>query len=69
MGEVTFNHQVQFCERAYSNKESQHKISDHLMCSPSNYHKKALMGLSYHMKIQDSLMAGPNEDVSLQKAA
>ena len=69
MGEAPFNHQVQFSHRAYDNKEIQHKISDHLMCSPRNHHQKALMGLSYHPKIQGSLMADINKCVSLQKAA
>ena len=68
MGEAAFNHQVKFCQQAYSNKESQHNISDHLICSPRNHHQKALMGLSYHLNIKGYFMADLNEGVSLQKA-
>ena len=38
------------------------------MCSPRNHHHKALMGLSYHLNIQGSLMYDLNEGVSLEKA-
>ena len=38
------------------------------MCSPCNHHQKALMVLSYHLKIQGSLIAGLNEGFFLQKA-
>ena len=31
VGEAAFNHQVQSRQRAYANKQSQHKISNHLM--------------------------------------
>ena len=69
VGEAAFNHQGQFCQRAYANKEIQHKISVHLMCSPRNHRHKSLMGKSYHLNIQCSLMTNLNEGVSLQKAA
>ena len=46
VGEAYFNHQVKFCQQAYANKESQHKISDQLVFSPRNHHHKAFMGLS-----------------------
>ena len=66
---AAFNHQLQCLQQAYSDKESQHNISNRLMCSPRNHHQKSFMGLSYHLKVQSSFMADLNEVFSLQKAA
>ena len=68
VSETAFNHQLQFFQQAYSKEESQHKIIDRLMYSPRNHHQKALVVLSYHLKIQGSFMADLNEGSSLQKS-
>jgi hypothetical protein len=65
-----FEHQVAFHQRAYSKRESEHKISDPLACSPRTSHQRFLMSLNYHLKIQGDLMADNGEaGFSLQKAA
>ena len=65
-----FEHQVAFRQLAYSKRESEHKISDSLACSPHTSHQRSLMSLDYHLKIQGDLMADSGEaGFSLQKAA
>ena len=65
-----FEHQVAFRQRAYSKRESEHKISDSLACSPRTSHQRSLMSVDYHLKIQGVLMADSGEaGFSLQKAA
>jgi hypothetical protein len=65
-----FEHQIAFHQRAYSKRESKHKISDSLACSPRTSHQRSLMSLDYHLKIQGDLMADSGEaGFSLQKAA
>jgi hypothetical protein len=65
-----FEHQVAFCQRAYSKRESEHKISDSLACSPCTSHQRSLMSLDYHLNIQGDLMADSGKaGFSLQKAA
>ena len=65
-----FKHQVAFCQRAYSKRESKHKISASLACSLHTSHQRSLMSLNYHLKIQGDLMADSGEaGFSLQKAA
>jgi len=65
-----FEHQVAFRQRAYSKRESEHKISDSLACSPRTSHQRSLMSVDYHLKIQGDLMADSGEaGFSLQKAA
>jgi hypothetical protein len=43
-----FEHKVRFCQRAYSKKEGEHKISDHLAISSYTSHQILLMSLDYH---------------------
>ena len=65
-----FEHQIAFCQRAYSKRESEHKISDSLACSPHTSHQRSLMSLDYHLKIKGVLMADSGEaGFSLQNAA
>jgi len=66
-----FEHHVAFHQQAYSKRESKHKISDSLACSPRTSHQRSLMSLDYyHLKIQGDLMADSREaGFSLQKAA
>jgi hypothetical protein len=65
-----FEHQIAFHQRAYSKRESEHKISDSLACSPRTSHQRSLMSLDYHLKIQGVLMAESGEaGFSSQKAA
>jgi len=52
-----FEHQIAFCQQAYSKRESKHKISDSLACSPRTSHQRSLMSLDYHLKIQGDFMA------------
>jgi hypothetical protein len=65
-----FEHRIAFRQRAYSKRESKHKISDSLACSSRTSHQRSLMSLDYHLKIQGDLMADSGEaGFSLQKAA
>jgi hypothetical protein len=65
-----FEHQVAFCTKAYSKRESKHKISDSLACSPRTSHQRSPMSLNYHLKIQGDLMADSREaGFSFEKAA
>ena len=36
-----FEHQIAFRQRAYSKRESEHKISDSLACSPHTSHQRS----------------------------
>ncbi len=65
-----FEHQVKFCQQAYSERESKHIYSASLACSPCTSYQRALMCLDYHLKIQGDLVADSREaGFSLQKAA
>ena len=48
-----FEHQVAFCQRSYSKRESEHKISDSLACSPRTSHQRSLMSLDYHLRFRE----------------
>ena len=69
-GLASFNHQVNFRQRAYATKESEHKISAHLdTAPPCTHHQGALMSINYAKKVQGTMMADLNAGVSLQAAA
>ncbi len=68
MGMDFFEHQVAFCQRSYSKRESEHKISDLLACSPRTSHQRSLMSLDYHLKIQGDLMAEDNGEAGFSFA-
>ena len=65
-GLASFNHQVNFRQRAYATKEPEHRISAHLDTAPPyTYHQGALMSIDYAKKVQGKMMADLNAGVSL----
>ena len=47
-----FDHQIAFRQRSFATREKDHKITDHLNCSPRTTHQGWLMGVEYHNKIK-----------------
>jgi len=64
-----FFHGINWRQLTYATKEKEHKISDHLMCSPRTHHQRELMTIDYGKKLQGELMADLMDGVPREKAA